>query len=534
MRKKNFLFLLFLKIYGQLHAQVANGYALSVEPLNIQGFNGLQAFIAGQYDGKWVLLGGRTDGLHQRQPFASFLAGDNNTDIVVIAPATQQSWTTPLSSLSIPLQTQLQSTNMQFLQRGNTLYAIGGYGYSATAADHITHNKLTAIKVDSLILAVQNGTAISPYFRQISDSLFQITGGQLGKIGNDFYLVGGQVFTGRYNPMGPTHGPGFYQKYSNQIRKFQIDDDGTNLSISNVNISTDSINLHRRDYNMMPQIFAGNVEGFTVFSGVFQKTIDLPYLNSVDIFPTSHMVNNTFTQYLNHYHCAKVALYDSVNQSIENIFFGGISQYTDSAGVLVQDNNVPFTKAITKVSRNQAGNMTETKMGDLPHFLGSSAEFLVNHDLAMYENEIIKTNAIQADSVLLGYIVGGINSSQKNIFFVNTGVQSSASNMLYKVWLTKDANAVANPIPQHSVISQLQIFPNPSYGKIQLSYWLSAPIEYLLSIYDINGKLLKEQKVSHKTLGKQLEVLNIHAGAGTYLLTLKTEKELITRKIIIE
>lgn len=534
MKKTFFFFLIFLSSFSFLQAQVANGYALSVEPLTIQGFNGLQAFIAGQYDGKWVLMGGRTDGLHQRQPFASFLANDNNTDIVVIDPTTQQSWTAPLSSLSVPLQEQLQSTNMQFLQRGNTLYAIGGYGYSTTAADHITYNKLTAIKVDSLILAIQNGTAIQSYFRQISDSLFEITGGQMGRIGNDFYLVGGQVFIGRYNPMGPTHGPGFYQKYSNQIRKFQIQDDGTNLSISNVNVITDSINLHRRDYNMMPQLFAGNIAGFTVFSGVFQKTIDLPYLNSVDIFPTSHVVNNTFTQYLNHYHCAKVALYDSVNQSIENIFFGGISQYTDSAGTLVQDNNVPFTKAIAKVSRNQAGNMTETKIGELPHFLGSSAEFLVNPNVAMYENEIVKTNEIQGDSILLGYVVGGINSNQKNIFFINTGVQSSASNMVYKVWLTKDANAIANPIPQHSAISQLQIFPNPSYGKIQLSYWLSAPVEYVLSIYDINGKLVKEKKINNKTLGKQLEVLNINASSGTYLLTLKTQKELITRKIIIE
>ncbi|MBD3724574.1 MAG: hypothetical protein IE891_07305, partial [Flavobacteriaceae bacterium] len=70
-----------------------------------------------------------------------------------------------------------------------------------TANDHITHNKLTAIDVVGLMNAVQNGTSITSFFKQISSPNFTITGGQLGKIGNDFYLVGGHKFDGRYNPM---------------------------------------------------------------------------------------------------------------------------------------------------------------------------------------------------------------------------------------------------------------------------------------------------------------------------------------------
>lgn len=532
--KRYSVFLISIFCFLFVKSQVAGNYNVHLEPFTVQGFDGLQSFITAQYNGKWLLIGGRKDGLHQRQPFASFVAADNNTSIFVIDPQSQQTWTASLSGLSAPLQEQLQSVNMEFLQRDKMLYAIGGYGYSTLAGDHVTHNKLTAIKVDSLIEAIQNGNGIASYFRQISDTLFTLTGGQMGRIGDDFYLVGGQVFNGRYNPMGPTHGPGFYQKYSNQIRKFQIEDDGANLSISNVTTTTDITNLHRRDYNMLPQIFAGNVQGFTAFSGVFQPAIDLPYLNSVDIFPSNYAVNNVFTQYLNHYHCAKVGLFDSVNQTMENIFFGGISQYADSMGVLVQDNNVPFTKSITNVKRDIQGNMTETKISEMPDFLGSGAEFLPNQNVELYENEIVKTNLLSGDTILLGHIIGGIKSSQKNIFFVNTGAQSDATNVIYKVYLVRNNLAANEPLAQSKVMSQLQIFPNPSNGKFQLKYWLSMPITYTLRIFDANGRLLKEEKIRNKTAGRQFEIINLDVEAGSYFLNINLGKEQISRKIIVE
>ncbi len=199
---------------------VGNGYSITLEPISITGFAGLHSFAGAQLDGKWVLIGGRTDGLHRRQPFASFAATGNNTNIVVIDPELKQSWSATVNDLPPALNEQLQSTNMQSIQRGKMLYLIGGYGYSKTAGNHITHNKLTAVKVDCLIAAVQKGGSMAACFRQISDPAFALTGGQIGRIGDSYFLVGGQKFDGRYNPMGPDHGPGFSQQYSEQIRKF--------------------------------------------------------------------------------------------------------------------------------------------------------------------------------------------------------------------------------------------------------------------------------------------------------------------------
>jgi hypothetical protein len=106
-----------------------------------------------------------------------------------------------VNTLPTGLKEQLQSTNMNFYQDGDALYIIGGYAFSATENDHKTFNSLTAIDVPNLIDAVVNGTSISSYFKQISNDVFAITGGQLAKIGATFYLIGGHRFDGRYNPM---------------------------------------------------------------------------------------------------------------------------------------------------------------------------------------------------------------------------------------------------------------------------------------------------------------------------------------------
>ena len=244
MKNKIFLLAFMLFICGSVKAQ-SSTFNIYLEPLTVPGLGGLQAYAYGQDNGKWLIIGGRLDGLHRRQPFAAFdLAGHNN-QLLVIDPNSQQKWAAPLTSLPVALQEQLSSTNMEFHQHGNMLYIIGGYGYSATAGDHTTYPNLTAVKVSEVIDAIIQGTPFNGHFRQITDTMFAVTGGYLNKINDTYYLTGGQKFIGRYNPMGPTHGPGFFQEYTNAIRKFNIQDDGTNLSITHLPGFTDAANLHR-------------------------------------------------------------------------------------------------------------------------------------------------------------------------------------------------------------------------------------------------------------------------------------------------
>ncbi|TAD94454.1 MAG: T9SS C-terminal target domain-containing protein [Bacteroidetes bacterium] len=108
--------------------------------------------------------------------------------------------------------------------------------------------------------------------------------------------------------------------------------------------------LHRRDYNVLPQIWPDGREGATAFSGVFQPTVDLPFLTAVNIDSSGYALAPNFTQYYNHYHCANVALYSQSTQEMHNVFFGGIAQFYDSLGVLVQDNTFEVDGATRRLS----------------------------------------------------------------------------------------------------------------------------------------------------------------------------------------
>ncbi|MFY8189629.1 MAG: T9SS C-terminal target domain-containing protein, partial [Bacteroidia bacterium] len=415
-------------------------FQVAIEPMSIPSLGGLQSFAVGQHNEQWLLVGGRLDGLHRRQPFAAFDVAGNNNQLIVVDPNTKQKWTAPLTSLAASIQEQLSSTNMQFYQEREYLYLIGGYGYSAINTNHITFPNLTAIQIPMLINAIKNGSAIAPFIRQMSDTLFAVTGGSLKKINQTFYLVGGQKFIGRYNPMGPTSGPGFFQEYTNAIRKFRLTDNGTQLSITHLPSLVDAINLHRRDYNVVPQILPTLEEGITAFSGVFQPTADLPYLNCVTMDSVQALVNNAFAQYYNHYHCANIPLYSASQNEMHTVFFGGIAQYYDKQGTLVQDNNVPFVNTIARVTRKQNGEMAEYKLPiEMPGLLGSGSEFIPVKTIAHFANEVIKLDNLTNDTNMVGYIFGGISSSAPNIFFTNTGTQSEASNQIFKVFIIKNS-----------------------------------------------------------------------------------------------
>ena len=60
----------------------------------------LQSFAAGVYDGKWVLIAGRTNGLHgfTNSSTQNFPASAQNDDVWVIDPVTKQSWHRSLGS----------------------------------------------------------------------------------------------------------------------------------------------------------------------------------------------------------------------------------------------------------------------------------------------------------------------------------------------------------------------------------------------------------------------------------------------------
>ena len=500
---------------------------------SISGFSGLHSFAWGQHNGKVLLVGGRQDGIHARQPFNAFPASQNNQQLQVLDLANKQSWSRSLAELSVPLQEQLQSTNMNFYQDGNTLILTGGYAYSNSANDHITFPYLTCIDLIGLIQAIIDNQALAPFFKQIQDERFAVTGGNLGKMGTQYYLVGGHRFDGRYNPM---NNPTFVQTYVDGLKKFELTPTGQPLAVLNYQMITDQVNLHRRDYNLLPHIYPDGSLGYLLSSGVFQINADLPFLYPVEIKPNGYQAVNGFSQYLSNYHSSKFSAYDSSSGTMHHIFLGGLSQYYYQNGSLVNDPNVPFVKTISRLAQGPDGVYHEYVLSnEMPALLGASAEFIHLEQVPHYASDIIDLAALTADSILIGHVVGGIKSPTLNPFTTNNTGVTDASADIYQVWLKKSTTGsieVQIPAPNF----QVNLFPNPSKEMAFLAFELDQKANVECFILDANGRLVHEvyyEKI--KNAKKTLDFKQLGLSTGNYTIQLIfNDQHTLTKKLQIQ
>ncbi len=529
---KSIMFLL-LTLSLNVLSQSNFNYELSLVPVSVTDLPGLHSYAYAQHQGKWLIIGGRKDGLHARQPFNAFPASENNTDIYVVDVQNNQLWSASVNSLPTGIKEQLQSTNMNFYQDEDSLYIIGGYGFSPTANNHITYPNLTSVNVSGLMNAIQTNQSIATYFKQIQDNSFAVTGGHLKKLNGQFYLVGGHRFDGRYNPMG---NPTFTQAYTNQIRIFSIDNSGTQLSYNNFTAITDAVHLRRRDYNLLPQIFPDGEEGLTISSGVFQINADLPFLYPVDITANGYTPITTFNQYLSNYHSPVLCLYDSMSNNMHAVFFGGMSQYYYQNGSLIQDDLVPFVKTISRVTRDANGNLTEYQMPiEMPALKGSSAEFIPNLNLPHYSNKVFKTNEITETTFMVGHIFGGISSPSLNPFSNNQTNTTSADSTIYEVWLTATPLSVNEFEINGKNPYDFTLSPNPFNNSFSVKF--NAPSRVKASYFISNSLGQIVNKTPNEIFNKGENSVTIEfdrsLSSGQYFITFVFDnKYYVTKKIL--
>jgi len=522
-----FLALLTNSLQGQAYS-----YEVSLTPINIEGLGGLQSYAVATHEGQWLLVGGRLDGLHRRQPFAAFDADGRNQDLIVVDPNEGDVWRAPLSVLPNNLAEHLASSNMQFYQEGTSLLCTGGYAFSSEVGDHITFPYLTIIDVPATIETVKNNTLSASSFTQVENEIFRVTGGALDKIDDTYYLVGGHRFMGRYNPMGPDHGPGFEQEYTHEIRKFKIDSD-SNMELEVLPASHDEMHLRRRDYNLVPYLQSGT-RHLMAYSGVFKPTADLPWLYPVSISPNQHEALEQFTQYFNHYHCATVPIYEADQDEMHTLFFGGIAQFYQEGDVLVQDNDVPFVNTITDLSRTSNGEMVETRLATtMPGYLGAGSVLILDDNIPLADDHIIDGSQIANEPIDIGYIYGGIRSSLPNIFWLNTGTESAANNVIYKVTIAK-VNTTSTT-ETGAAKRHLQFYPNPASKLLRMSIDLDIAADMTVTITDSSGRLIDMQSIARSDLhiGRNIiEMREINVNFGAYYYTVASGDMVLTRKVI--
>ncbi|MFL5754363.1 MAG: T9SS type A sorting domain-containing protein [Bacteroidia bacterium] len=519
--KKIYLIFLFLVLFMQtgLIAQFAPlpPFSISIEKVvTSQTIPGFHSFAFGQLNSKWLVIGGRTNGLHSLNANEGFNPDYNNNFVTVIDTGNWQSYYSCLSNLPYSVADPLRSSNMQYFQDGDYLYMVGGYGRDSVQNKFVTFNTLSSIRIDSMIDAVMNGQPIAPYIRQITNPSLKLCGGDLQKVGPDFYLMFGQIFTGRYD-----HGFGsglFLQKYQNEIRKFNIVNTGGSISVTNFSARADTNNFHRRDLTVSPIINSAGQQSLMAFGGVFQKDADIPYLEPIEIGVNADSVY-AYQQVMSHYTCANIPVYDSVNQDMYTTFLGGISinDYDPNTNTVIGDTLVPFISDITTFTKRANGLMEESILPvQLPYLLGSNAKFVLRTDVPQYANGVINLKAITG-RILAGYLLGGISADAPN-----QSTTTVANDTVYRIYIDPAGfNAIA---AQKKLISQFNVFPNPANDQVHLDLKMDRKTKLNIKLINNSGKAIKDIFTGEVNPGsQQLHIGTSELSSGLYYIKLITE-----------
>lgn len=522
--------LLFLVLFLCAKSYSAVPFNVELEQISIPGAPSLHSFAFAQYNGKWLFIGGRTNGLHGfSNTVPAFPRAYANRNIFVVDPNTNQVWSKNIySDLTVAVADPLKSHNMEYYQNGQTLIMMGGMGIDSLRDSTVTFTAITAINVPGIINAIVNNQNISSYVTQINDSRMQVCGGELGMIDNYYYLVGGHNFSGEYRRPATYE---FFQKYTNQYKKFNLNISGSSITVQNYSEVNDSLNLHRRDMNLVSMINADGSQSLSLYGGVFKYEKDLPYQNPVYINSSNYSVDNTFNQRFQQYSSAYLNMFDSVKKDMHTVFFGGTSLYycDASSGAVKMDTLVPFIKDITAVSKLQNGTSTETILPiKFTEYLGTNAKLILNDDIQKYSNGVMKLDRYPTRT-LVGYIVGGIRVPLPNF---TTG---TASDRIFKVYVTYSPvgiNQISTETP--SSFSLSQNYPNPFNPNTSIKFNVSKAGNVKLIIFNSIGQEV-EQIVNTNLASGKYEV-NWNASnqtSGVYFYKLVTDNFSEVKKMML-
>ncbi|MGH9664560.1 MAG: hypothetical protein ACRD9L_09075, partial [Bryobacteraceae bacterium] len=152
-------------------------FSVELVPVDSSALPALHSYSVAEAGGKWLLLGGRTTGLHlfvqssnggATPPPDAFPAKMANTNAWVIDPAAGKAWSEPLAGLPATIADQLSANNAQFIQDGNWLYIAGGYGKDSKTGNTVTFPYLTAIQVRETIDAIVAHQPLNDFVQQTS------------------------------------------------------------------------------------------------------------------------------------------------------------------------------------------------------------------------------------------------------------------------------------------------------------------------------------------------------------------------------
>jgi hypothetical protein len=187
MKRNGILFILSILIMSSLSAQTVR----SLPPAAFELYPALQdmyGYAIGQHEDYLLVFGGNIRSDVPEQYVEDF----PNQEILLLDMASRRAVAFAVGNLEGLLAEQAGATGMAFSQVGNTLYLLGGYGYSESKGEFVTFPYLTAIELDAAVEALLAGQTPKAFFYQLSDERLAIFDGIMDYNGDEFFLVGGR------------------------------------------------------------------------------------------------------------------------------------------------------------------------------------------------------------------------------------------------------------------------------------------------------------------------------------------------------
>lgn len=512
---------------GTARAQAAPPYTVELVETTFVGAPGLHSFALGRHGGRWLLVGGRTNGLHGfvYNPFPPAFA---NGALVVLDPEARRAWAASLDALPDAVRDPLRATNAQYVQEGGTLYVVGGYGDETPTGVFRTFPTLTALDVRGVIEAVVAGRDVAPFIRQIEDERLAVTGGDLERVGDRYHLVFGHRFDGYYRRGG--EGTTFTQAYTDAIRSFRIDDDGAALRVSDFATVADTAHFHRRDLTVAPVVAPDGTPGYAAYGGVFRRDADLPFLRPVYVTGDDYAVDG-YEQQMSHYTCPALPFFDAATGTMYTTFFGGIGLYyqDDATGALVRDDEMPFIDEITTLTRHADGSAHETIHGvRMPGLLGSNAVFVPAEDVAAYPNGVLRLDALSGRT-RVGHLYGGIEAARPN------RGHTVASRRLFEVYVTPSPTPTTSERPPEGAFRLEGPYPHPAHRAATLSLTLAHPEHVAVEVFDLAGRRVARLHDGRLAAGLRhtFDVRAEGLPGGVYVVRVRGERTAAARRLVL-
>ncbi|OUS11088.1 hypothetical protein A9Q93_11900 [Nonlabens dokdonensis] len=475
-------------------------YEVSLEPVqeNITS-PALQSFVHATHGEDWILFAGRTNGendsnggLHDLTAdysLKSFPPKSFNSNIYVFNPKTGNKATLDYRKMVENIyfmgdggndaSTEIQKvctlvgdklsqygsiflcSNPQVLQTGDDLYVIGGYGAPVgevpTAANYHTFDAIAKINVPLLSRLVQGDYSLTTdewmkVFKFGNNPSLRITGGELKKAGNEFYLAGGHNFNNNE------------QVYLNSVYQLEFSDskksldltatvtdtisDLTATQLKDLKLADSTSIFRRRDLPVTSSVYMDKdsklAPNFALMSGVFKYHF-AAWNDAIYITPDAdkkYKVDNNHNQKdCNVYSCPDFTIYDSSNSEIHTFLPGGIGNGKADDHLSGFTNTLGYSKYNLKSLESSFD--TISKAFPSKYYYGAEAVFIPNSNAKYLSIDGVEADVIDSEKtftnsqqVEIGHIYGGIEAYEDSPSTYGSG-KSGASNKIWKVTVTR-------------------------------------------------------------------------------------------------